>query len=376
MSYKHILLFTILFGFKSVFCQNIYHNNVGLNSLDSTEQNIIHHLNLFLLNYDSLKHQYWDNEVLNTWGDNVVDNQLQELLNYPQFFPKALLGIIETEIENHFFIKIALSYNIDSTKNAIPIVYNLIAKYENKQVKFLNYTDWLTKNWYTKQVGNLFYLKESKANFSVAQAKKMNKFNNYLANWFKTKPKTIRYYSCKNSIELFNIKGYDFINNMFLNYNGGLAEIGKKGTAYENILFSGYDTELYKHELVHFYVNDLILKETSLFAMEGVTTFLGGSNLLPLDYHAKKLRAYLQKNPNFDVFKLLKENIMLDNKTSALYTLGAIVAQGIYEKKGFEGIKQFLNTSEKDMPATLFSLLEINKENNKKDFLNFIYTEQ
>lgn len=158
---------------------------------------------------------------------------------------------------------------------------------------------------------------------------------------------------------------------MFLAKTGGQASWGGKGSEFEYILYSGNNKEYYPHELCHFYINMLITQECSRLAEEGIATFLGGSSEQPYTYHAGALKSYLAKNPEKSVFDLFTDNSKINEHTSILYATGAVIADMAYEKKGLQGLKDFLAISEKNLKEKIPEMLGASSEESfRTAFLN------
>ena len=141
-------------------------------------------------------------------------------------------------------------------------------------------------------------------------------------------------------------------------YNGGNKKY------YGNIIYSANNSEYYPHELAHFYIDDLVIGDkTSRIANEGIATYIGGSSIFPYEHHLKSLYKYIKKNNNYNLIDFFKEDslVMIDSDTSTLYALGALISKLIFEKKGLDGWKIFLNVSEEDVEKVIIEMLGIEK---------------
>lgn len=287
----------------------------------------------------------------------------------------TLLGAVEIDSTSSFkkyLVKIAFIANEDSINNSIACVYNFLVNLhsDGKTFTFERYSNYLLGQWYKKQVGNILYYKANQALFSIEEAKRMNSFNDNIARVFNVDPMQCVYFSCKNVIELFQLQGFDFVPNMFLSKTGGQAFWGGEGSEFENILYSGNNKEYYPHEICHFYINTLITQECSRLAEEGIATFLGGSSEKPYTHHAHILKAYLDKNPDRNLFDLFSDNSIIGEHTSILYATGAVIADMAYEKKGLQGFKDFLAISEKQLKEKVPKMFGASSE---KAFKNAFY---
>ncbi len=344
-----------------------------INQPDKYNLNIVPHKEIVLKSLDSLllnrlNREYVFNKFTKAdqklWGYSELTNTFYIAgINYPEmeYFKPTVLGIIDVVPAQKYLVKIAFTSRDDSIHNSINLIYSVMANYDSlkNKVEYEKYTNWYIKNWYAIQLSNILFYKQSKNNFSLKEANKFCKFNNSMAQFFKLKPKKFVYFSCKDPIQLYNLKGYDFLPNMFWSRNGGFISYGGDST-YVNIIYSANNKEYYAHELVHFYVNEFTDSTTSTIANEGIATFLGGSAEFPLSHHLKELKKYINKNhlspTNFFNEYDMK---MIDSDVSTLYSTGGLLAKLIYEKKGLDGLKRFLKIPENKLKAELPKLLEL-----------------
>lgn len=284
----------------------------------------------------------------------------------------SILGAVEVDSTSSFkkyLVKIAYIANEDSVNNSIGCIYNFLVNLHSDGAgfSFERYSSYLLDQWYKKQVGNILYYKADQTTFNTADAIKMNSFNDSIAKIWNVDPLKCVYFSCKNTVELFQLQGFDFVVNMFLAKTGGQASCGGKGSEFEHILYSGNNKEYYPHEICHFYINTLITQECSRLAEEGIATFLGGSSEQSYSYHARALKLYLDKNPEKSVVDLFSDNSKINEHTSILYATGAVIADMVYEKKGLEGFKKFLAISEKELKEKIPEMLGASSEKVFKD---------
>jgi hypothetical protein len=243
-------------------------------------------------------------------------------------------------------------------------VYSFIANYNGSTNKFTfeRYSTLFVQNWYSKKVGNITYYKEKKKEFNKNEAKACNRFNNNMADFFGLPPKEIAFYSCRNPIQYFNLKGYDYAPEMFYGRTGGTIGYGGLNYPVRYIVYSGINKEIYKHEIAHFYINNFLTSTTCRLANEGIATYLGGGTERPLEYHLKALSQYVKSNPDFKVENVLVEDKKITDTVSTLYATGGLLAKLIYEKKGLEGIKEFLSIRCEEMFKVLPELLGVRRE--------------
>ncbi len=170
------------------------------------------------------------------------------------FYKPTLMEILPTENENKKILKIAfIGHNPKTNENLIKSVYNIIANIENEKITFSRYLEFATKDWTKQKNESINYIISPNKNANNEEINKQKNAINQLCNFFKTDPINITYYSCINPKELFEIKGFDYNPMMYADKSGGLADFG-------NIIFSGNNSEIYTHEIIHIYTNNLYPK--------------------------------------------------------------------------------------------------------------------
>ena len=272
------------------------------------------------------------------------------------FFKPTLMEILPTNNEKQKIIKIAfIGHNPQTNENLIKSIYNIIANIENEKIFFSKYLDFTTQHW-TKQ-------KTESINYVISPNKKVNNKEiiqqkneiNQLCNFFQTTPIDITYYSCINPKELFEIKGFDYNPMMYVDKSGGLADFG-------NIIFSGNNSEIYTHEIIHIYTNNLYPK-IKKFLDEGIATYIAGSGKFDYKWHRNKLNIFFAQNPNFDFKNHFDpyERLYFENETSIPYLTSALICERTKRIYGKEKLLQILK-SEDELWKTLKNV-GLTKEN-------------
>ncbi|RXK82800.1 hypothetical protein [Filimonas effusa] len=305
-------------------------------------------------------HNQFSDSAMAKWGDAALIYKIYYSGMYydnPEYYKPTLLGVMDIVTGKQYIAKMAFISRDDTSHNSIQAVYNLLANYDNIKKKFVfeSYTDWYTRDWYKTTIGNISYLKQSEETFNRNEANALNKFNDSLAHLFKLPVKKFTYYSCRDVHQMYNVKGADYVRNMFYARNGGVIENG--------VVFSGSNTEYYPHELVHEYINDLGIASPLRLANEGIASYLGGSAGLPYQQLLAVLKKYVLDN-NVSPSGLLPEGSMKDINAdvSTLYAIGSLLAKLVYEKKGFDGWKQFLAIPDADIVSGIGTLLELKQQ--------------
>lgn len=272
------------------------------------------------------------------------------------FYLPTLVDIISTEKPNQKIVKIAfIGHNNETKENQLKLIYNLIANISQDKILFSKYLDFSTKKWKTFNKGSLIYKISPYKTINETEVSKQQKEIKEICNFFQCKPITITYYSCINPKELFEIRGFDYNPMMYMDTTGGLADYG-------NIIFSGNNSEIYTHEIIHIYTNNLFPK-INKFIDEGIATFISGSGKYSYEWHRNKLKKFLNENKdyNFAEHTDAYERIYFENETSIPYLTSALILERTLHLYGKEKLIELLK-SEKDLWETL-EMVGLTKEN-------------
>lgn len=272
------------------------------------------------------------------------------------FYRPTLVDIISTENPNQKIVKIAfIGHRNETQENQLKSIYNIVANIKQDNVLFSRFLDLATENWKTIEKTNLTY--KVSPNKVVNETEIANQQNDIdrICIFFKCKPIHITYYSCINPEELFKIKGFDYNPMMFTNKTGGLADFG-------NIIFSGNNSEIYTHEIIHIYASTLFPK-IDKFIDEGLATLLAGSGKYTYEWHRSKLDKFLNQNKdyNFAEHTDAYEGNYFEIETSIPYLTSALILERTLRIYGKDKLMEVLK-SETELWTTL-KKVGLTKEN-------------
>lgn len=362
---KQILL--ILSTFLTLACigQETNQDNFALtvspiiDKTDKTNQIIIETLTQFLetKNTSLTESKFWAQSDFQKFIYPFLDIYNIENSKYGKdFYRPTLVEIISTENSNKKILKLAfIGHNNETKENQLKAIYNLIANINQDKVLFSRYLDFSTEKWKTVSSGSLTYkISPSKTINETEIAEQQNEINK-ICKFFNCNPLSITYYSCVNPKELFEIKGFDYNSMMYIDKTGGLADYG-------NIIFSGNNSEIYTHEIIHIYTSNLFPK-IDKFIDEGLATFIAGSGKYSYEWHRNKLDKFLNENKdyNFEMHTDAYERIYFENETSIPYLTSALILERTLRIYGKEKLMELLK-SENELWATL-KTIGLTKEN-------------
>lgn len=349
--------------------KKVNHTKLQINpSVVYTEENIqenkkiIDALEKFLItkNNDYSDNNYWVN------NDNIyfhypffeiyqIENNFNDKNN---FYTPTLLSLTRTD-DSEINVKLGWFAN-EGNFSDLKVIYNILAVKIGKEYKFKNSLPRNTKEWKKAKIGDILYKYYPNFNFSKKKAMEFNNFNNRIADFFSTDIIKFKYFISKDVNHFMKIRGYDFETTMFLDNQNGAETF-----PHDNLIFSGNNSEINKHELVHLYTY-WNFKNINPIINEGISTYLGGSKGVKYQVHLKKLKNHIADKNNLDLYdKLFNSNYVLDEETSLMYTIGAFLCDLAYKKGGKKVLFKLMNSgkSDKELMSTLKEIFNLNKDN-------------
>lgn len=330
-----------------------------IDKTDKTNQTIIETLTEFLKtkNISLTENKNWLQSDFQKFIYPYLDIYNIENSRYgSDFFRPTLMEIIPTEKPSQKVVKIAfIGHNNETKENQLKSIYNIIANIHQGKVLFSRYLDFTTQKWKTVTKGSLTYKISPYKIINDTEIAEQEKDIDKICNFFQCKPIAITYYSCINPKELFEIKGFDYNPMMYVDKTGGLADYG-------NILFSGNNSEIYTHEIIHIYTSNLFPK-IDKFIDEGLATLMAGSGKYSYEWHRNKLDKFLNENKdyNFATHTDAYERNYFEIETSIPYLTSALILERTLRVYGKGKLMELLKT-ENELWTTL-KTVGLTKEN-------------
>jgi len=206
----------------------------------------------------------------------------------------------------------------------------LVKPNEAGQLRLTNPLEVLTEVWKREKVGSVTFVLSPKHEFSRKQAAEQHAAIDEMVNFFEIDPFPITFYSFQNATEVLQSRGY-LMHPLFYKFaTGGQAGVG-------DVVYSGNDRDEYTHEVVHLFIARAIPTSTGILN-EGLATLLGGSTGYPYEWHAEKLKAWLEANPDVDLTQHLNpyQSTYIEEHTSIPYTIGATLCEKLLKAHGRE----------------------------------------
>lgn len=304
-------------------------------------------------NFQDKQSPYWSFENMKVPDENFWAIGIDKLKNQDYKVQCKIIGIFE--LENDYWSLISsFSHVDDECEIHLDVISAVYAKEIEGQFLLISSAEYLKTVFEHRQVGNINYYIHPFHKFKIEEAEQMNAYNLELSKEFGVDPLEFDYFVASNARDIARTWGYEYMNRM---YNPS----GKGGIAsWQNmIIYSGNNSSFFPHELVHFYTFHIVPKNPHFWVGEGIATFYAGTSTYTFDGHMRKLKEFLNEQPDYDLSDITKLNKTIPNgehKSDMRYVIGGLLMSKIYEKEGVTGLIESLNYGTTD--DDFFQLLE------------------
>lgn len=290
--------------------------------------------------------------------------KIEENTHNRSLYSPTLLALTRVG-KDKVIVKIGWFETIRGVFSNVKIIYNILAIRKGGRFKFKNILAYNIRNWKQVQIGNIHYYYYPQHDFDKNKAQEFSLFNKQMGEFFQTPSLSFSYFLSKNTRQSMHILGYFFSPIMFYQ-----SQIGGRSSVHDKLIFSGNNSEIYKHELIHLYLYNCFSishggNGYNRIIEEGVCTYLGGAQGLNYQEHLAKLKKHLQ-NYEVDIYeKLFNSHYVLDEHTSLLYIGGAFICDMALQKYGKKGLLSLLNSGEstEELIQAIEQLFNIEREN-------------
>lgn len=320
--------------------------------------------------FKQLAHNNLDKKYIAKKQAGLTISTLQMFQSYENSKDSTSLKVKDKQLINFYPVtksKYALSIAYISYENTLPkILYllNLIAKDDNGEISFSIPIDYLTRYWKTEVIDNITY--HYRDTINKKRPIIFNKKNTQIANKLGVKPEKLDFYMCDNYQEIVQLLGLDYWHKANGKYRDGYGVDNAT-------IFSIMNNEDFSHDMFHYYSGKVNKKENrNWISEEGLAYSWGNAYYTDVNGEmithkklVKTLKAYLNNNPNANLFELFKSNTKIFNQLapeiSVRSTISGIIANEIEREYGKEGIMKFINCGRKDSLNNFLKMI--------KDFL-------
>lgn len=327
-------------------------------------QEIISTLKLFLNSNDSsfTENKYWSKndfeKYYNPYSglEGIGAGRLGK-----HFYQPSLMEIIQTDRADKKIVKIAfIGHNDQTNNNVIKAIYNMVATKQGGNIVFSMYMDYFTRDWKEYKENNILYKISPCRKINFNDVTKQIKSENILCKFLNVKPQPITFYSCTSPKELFEVLGFDYHPNMYVDTSGGWSRD-------KNIVISANKSEYSMHEVTHIYLRKLFPTINAVFN-EGFATYVGGSGKYDFEWQRNKMTKFLKETPDFKFEEHIEdpyERLYFEYETPVPYMIGSLICERTLRLFGKEKLFELFK-SNKDIWETL-KIVGLTKSNMSKE---------
>jgi hypothetical protein len=296
---------------------------------------------------------------------------LENLDTIKNFYKRQIINLYPLT-ESEYLLSIAYVSN----KRQEPIIgsiHNIIARNNYNNIVFSNPIKYLTKTWKILTIGDIAYYYRDTIN--LKRAIEFNIKNRTMADKLGLIPMKFNLYMCHNFQEIFHLIGceYDLQNNGTSN-SGYIVD--------PNTLFSIMNNEDFSHDVFHIYASKIRKQKRNKAAEEGIAYSWGNAyyadnngEIASQKELVSALIKYLNENPNTNLIKLFDDKPKIFNygsdRISVKWVISGIICDEVERKTGVEGIKQLINCGQGDENFfnCIDKLIQINRDNFNKELM-------
>lgn len=275
---------------------------------------------------------------------------------------KPFVLSIEAKSSEKYGLRIALIKDTDEPDKILTILNLNAIKEDGRWVLQNTINDYL-QSWNRKQYKYINYYYPSTYKFKEALAEKSIRYCDSVAKILDVNVvDSFTYFICDNTDEMGQLFGYDFY---YLNYTTGLTIKWRKE------IYSSKNSEFYPHEFMHMVFCSINNDSINYVIEEGLACFFGEYNTEKYTSQIYKLaQDYLSNKPTYTLDNLLNNSASWNGYQTA-YPTGSILAEIVFDKRGYEGLKELIlsNTkSQDDIYKSLISITKLSKTQLEKEF--------
>lgn len=337
----------------------------SVDKMDSENQKVILILRGFLntKNNSLSENTYWLRTDFDRYVYPYADiYKIESSRRGANYFKPSLMELVPISDDEKLLKLAFIGVDPNTSETAIRCIYNIVAVKSNGDWMLKRATGHYTREWHTKKVNSITY------KYPKGKSINTNEIDNQAADiesicrFFDISPIPITYYSCYSPKQVFEVKGFDYLPNMFFSKTGGMADKG-------NIIYSGNNSEYYTHEIVHIYIEKLFTNTHSLLN-EGIATYIGGSGTFNYEWHRQQFATYMD-TASIDLAKHINPYEKLyaaNDETLVPYMIGALICERTYRIYGKAKLFELLNTGD-DLWSKL-KLVGLTPQNITKEIMN------
>lgn len=273
------------------------------------------------------------------------------------YYRPTLIEIVKTTTPGLLILKLAFIGHHDADGNNLRAVYNVLAEKDiNNTWKLRRILRYNTRNWKVEKANSIRYVITPSHTLDLTVARGFHDTNIKVAKFFKSDPVSLTYYLCNSPEEVFHIRGFDYVHEMYSSGYEGNFELN-------NTIFSANANASNAHELVHAYLSRAGI-QAHVMLTEGLATYIGGYGKFGFRELMDEFTSFIQINPDVNLYQAVLEGGRLDNGVYVNHITGAVMCHIALEEGGRSKLFDMLATDfSEDGLLQALSYLKIDREN-------------
>jgi hypothetical protein len=256
--------------------------------------------------------------------------------------PRVLSITPTSDAKNEY--RVITQFNVRGTPPIGPcwdtvLSVTVFAVHDSGRWLFANALPRATRDWRHETIGPITFVVDPVLQFNRSRAARSARFADSVSAMLGLgPPRPITYFVNPTTDVACEIQGITRIHP--LGPQGGMASQANRQ------VFSGNPTigEGYLHELAHVMVLPLMAGQSTLMAVEGIATWLGGTSGLDFADTQRDLASYLSNHPTITIDSIMNSTAPLQLKRgeSAEVVAGAVLSAMVFDEGGAAALKAFL----------------------------------
>jgi hypothetical protein len=279
------------------------------------------------------------------WGDITAPLAYQDA-------PGIIAGVIKTDAgDSLYVVKTAYARPDSSGTGRLIALQRIYAVREGNEWRLSNAIIRLTRGWQRLHSGRITYSYEPGQHPHPEAVRRAGRFIDSVATLFGVRPPdSLDYYVTSSKDSYFRIIGLDF----FISEE----ELGGQTLVSPGIVLSGNPAlgDSYLHELVHAVLGSH--GSRNYVVAEGCAVWLGGAHGQSYPEMLEWLGRYQKAHPTLHLADLIQDSADAGSdadRTDAMKTTGAMLAEAVYRHRGTTGLRE-LNATAFGPDATLIAM--------------------
>lgn len=267
-----------------------------------------------------------------------------KLYSLAQYGDLRNLILSVTPMEDGYDIR-SMYYWPGSTPYILAITHAIAKKDETGEFRLYNWLHHYSRDWKSKQAGNITYHYYPEYRFNKAKSRRAAKFLDFLISTFEISVDHLDVYISRGWSDTEKLKGYEYtVSSTVVND----YDLGGTTDTDNNIIYSNSTKgEFYEHEMMRL-INPFYPNAHRLF-LNGLSEYYTEDKMMrgvSIKEHFRRFDEYLDAHPEIDLKEL--DTFNAGNLAEVNYLLGLVIVDMTIDKGGYDLLKEAMKTVNTD----------------------------